>query len=198
MNYTACANDLKNLKKEYEWLKEADSISLQQSLRDLDTAYQNFFRRIKNGEKEVGFPKFKSKKNPKQSYRTQNVNDNIQIIGNKIKLPKLGLVRFSNSRNFIGKINSCTISKTNTNKYFVSVLIEEDIKELPEINNTIAFDLGIKDYITTSDFEVIKNPKILSKYEKKLIKLQRQLSRKQIGSKRYKRQVLKQLNFMKR
>jgi len=74
MNYTACANDLKNLKKEYEWLKEVDSISLQQSLRDLDTAYQNFFRRIKNGEKEVGFPKFKSKKNPKQSYRTQYVS----------------------------------------------------------------------------------------------------------------------------
>jgi len=191
MNYTACANDLKNLKKEYEWLKEADSISLQQSLRDLDTAYQNFFRRIKNGEKEVGFPKFKSKKNPKQSYRTQNVNDNIQIIGNKIELPKLGLVRFSNSRNINGKINSCTISKTNTDKYFVPVLVEEDIKELPEINNTIAFDLGIKDYITTSDFEVIENPKILGKYEKKLIKLQRQLSRKQIGSNRYKKQVLK-------
>ena len=119
MTYNACANDLKLLKKEKEWLKEVDSISLQQSLKDLDVAYQNFFRRIKNGDKQVGFPKFKSKKNPKQSYRTQNVNNNISIDGNKIKLPKLGHVKFANSRNFNGKIKNCTISKTKTNKYFV-------------------------------------------------------------------------------
>jgi putative transposase len=103
INYNACANDLKNLKNQYEWLKEVDSISLQQTLKDLDAAYQNFFRRIKNGEKKVGFPKFKTKKNPKQSYRTQNVNNNIEIKGNKIKLPKLGLVKFANSRSLMVK-----------------------------------------------------------------------------------------------
>lgn len=144
MTYNACANDLKLLKKEKEWLKEVDSISLQQSLKDLDVAYQNFFRRIKNGDKQVGFPKFKSKKNPKQSYRTQNVNNNISIDGNKIKLPKLGLVRFVNSRNFNGKIKNCTISKTKTNKYFVSVLVEEEIEELPKNNNVVGFDLGLE------------------------------------------------------
>jgi len=191
INYNACANDLKNLKNQYEWLKEVDSISLQQTLKDLDAAYQNFFRRIKNGEKQVGFPKFKTKKNPKQSYRTQNVNNNIEIKGNKIKLPKLGLVKFANSRSFNGKITSCTVSKTNTDKYFVSVLVEEEIQELPQSNNVIAFDLGIKEFLVTSDGEMIDNPKILSKYEYKLVKLQRKLAHKQKGSNRYKKQALK-------
>lgn len=191
MTYNACANDLKLLKKEKEWLKEVDSISLQQSLKDLDVAYQNFFRRIKNGDKQVGFPKFKSKKNPKQSYRTQNVNNNISIDGNKIKLPKLGLVRFANSRSFAGKIKNCTISKTKTNKYFVSVLVEEGIEELPKNNNAIGFDLGLENFLITSDGEIVENPRILNKYERKLAKLQRQLAKKQRGSNRYKKQVLK-------
>ena len=191
MTYNACANDLKLLKKEKEWLKEVDSISLQQSLKDLDVAYQNFFRRIKNGDKQVGFPKFKSKKNPKQSYRTQNVNNNISIDGNKIKLPKLGLVRFVNSRNFNGKIKNCTISKTKTNKYFVSVLVEEGIEELPKNNNAVGFDLGLENFLITSDGEIVENPRTLNKYERKLVKLQRQLAKKQKGSNRYKKQALK-------
>lgn len=191
INYNACANDLKLLKKEKEWLKEVDSISLQQSLKDLDVAYQNFFRRIKNGDKQVGFPKFKSKKNPKQSYRTQNVNNNISIDGNKIKLPKLGLVRFVNSRNFNGKIKNCTISKTKTNKYFVSVLVEEGIEELPKNNNAVGFDLGLENFLITSDGEIVENPRTLNKYERKLVKLQRQLAKKQKGSNRYKKQALK-------
>lgn len=191
MAYNACANDLKLLKKEKEWLKEVDSISLQQSLKDLDVAYQNFFRRIKNGDKQVGFPKFKSKKNPKQSYRTQNVNNNISIDGNKIKLPKLGLVRFVNSRNFNGKIKNCTISKTKTNKYFVSVLVEEGIEELPKNNNAVGFDLGLENFLITSDGEIVENPRTLNKYERKLVKLQRQLAKKQKGSNRYKKQALK-------
>ena len=191
MTYNACANDLKLLKKEKEWLKEVDSISLQQSLKDLDVAYQNFFRRIKNGDKQVGFPKFKSKKNPKQSYRTQNVNNNISIDGNKIKLPKLGLVRFVNSRNFNGKIKNCTISKTKTNKYFVSVVVEEEIEELPKNNNAVGFDLGLENFLITSDGEIVENPRTLNKYERKLVKLQRQLAKKQKGSNRYKKQALK-------
>lgn len=191
MTYNACANDLKLLKKEKEWLKEVDSISLQQSLKDLDVAYQNFFRRIKNGDKQVGFPKFKSKKNPKQSYRTQNVNNNISIDGNKIKLPKLGLVRFVNSRNFNGKIKNCTISKTKTNKYFVSVLVEEGIEELPKNNNVVGFDLGLENFLIASDGEIVENPRTLNKYERKLVKLQRQLAKKQKGSNRYKKQALK-------
>lgn len=190
MTYNACSNDLTFLKKEKEWLKEVDSVSLQQSLRDLDVAYQNFFRRMKNGDKQLGFPKFKSKKNSKQSYRTQNSKKNIDIYGNKIKLPKLGLVKFVNSRNFNGKIKNCTISKTKTNKYFVSVLVEEEIEDLPKNNNAVGFDLGLESFLITSDGEIVENPKILSKYERKLVKLQRQLAKKQKGSNRYKKQAL--------
>ena len=191
IDYNACANDLKNLKSEYEWLKEVDSISLQQSLKDLDNSYKNFFKRVKKGEKELGFPKFKSKKNPNKSYRTQNINNNISIIDNKIKIPKLKYVKFANSRDFDGKITSCTISKTSTDKYFVSVLVEEQIQELPQNNNIIGFDLGIKDYLITSDGETINNPKILRQYEQKLIKLQRQLAHKKKGSQRYRKQSKK-------
>lgn len=187
LNYYACANDLKSLKKEYEWLKEIDSISLQQTLKDLDKAYQNFFRRVKNGEKALGFPKFKSKKNPKQSYRTQMVNNNIVIESNKIKLPKLGLVKFVNSKDFDGKIKSCTISRTTTGKYFVSVLVEENIQELRQNNNAIGFDLGIFDLLITSDGEVVNNEKLTYQYEQKLTKLQRQLAKKKIGSNRYRK-----------
>lgn len=183
--YNACANDLTQLKKQYTWLKEADSISLQQILKDLDTAYNNFFK----GNNK--FPKFKSKKNPKQSYRTQNVNNGIKIESNKIKLPKLGWVKFANSRSFEGKITSCTISKTNTNKYYISVLADVEISELPISEKYIAFDLGIKDFLVTSDGEVINNPKILSKYENKLAKLQRQLAKKQKGSKNWNKQRIK-------
>lgn len=183
--YNACANDLTQLKKQYTWLKEADSISLQQTLKDLDTAYSNFFK------SNNGFPKFKSKKNPKQSYRTQNVNNAIKIESNKIKLPKLGWVKFANSRSFEGKITSCTISKTNTNKYYISVLVDVEINRLPKVEKQIAFDLGIKDFLVTSDEEIVTNPKILSKYEKKLAKLQRQLAKKQKGSKNWHKQRIK-------
>lgn len=191
-----CINDMqRTLKYEYIWLKEVDSLSLQQSLYDLDVAYQNFFRRVKNGEKELGFPKFKSRKNNKQTYRTQFVKTtnggNIKIINNKIQLPKLGLVTFANSKKFNGIIKSCTISRTPTNKYFVSISAEEEIKELPYNNSVIGFDLGLKEFLTTSDGEIVNNPRILKQYENKLTKLQRQLSSKTKGSNRYKKQSKK-------
>lgn len=185
LNYNACANDLPNLKQQYQWLREVDSIALQQALKDLDNAYNNFFN---NGH---GFPKFKSKKNPKQSYRTQNVNNNIRIERNKIKLPKLGWVKFRNSRNFSGRIVSCTITKTNTDKYFISVLVEEEIQQLPPTDKVISFDLGIKYYLVTSEGEIVENPKTLYKYERKLAKLQRKLAKKQKGSNRYKKHAKK-------
>jgi len=185
LNYNACANDLPNLKQQYQWLREVDSIAVQQALKDLDNAYNNFFN---NG---YGFPKFKNKKNPKQSYRTQNVNNNIRIERNKIKLPKLGWVKFRNSRNFSGRIVSCTITKTNTDKYFISVLVEEEIQQLPPTDKVISFDLGIKYYLVTSEGEIVENPKTLYKYERKLAKLQRKLAKKQKGSNRYKKHAKK-------
>lgn len=182
--YNVQANDLTNIKNKYIWLKEVDSISLQQTLKDLDIAYNKFF-------KGSGFPKYKSKKNPKQSYRTQNINNSIRIENNKIKLPKLGWIKFANSRSFDGKITSCTITKTNSGKYYISVLADVEIKQLPKTDNVIAFDLGLKDFLVTSKGEVISNPKILKDYENKLAKLQRQLAKKQKGSKNWYKQKLK-------
>ena len=190
LSYNDNANDLKNLKKEYEWLKEVDSISLQQTLKDLDQAYKNFFRRIKKGE-GVGFPKFKSKKNNKQSYRTQFTNNNIEIKDNKIKLPKLKWVKFANSRIFNGKIKSATISKTNTNKYYVSVLVETENIKLKTNENQVGIDLGLKDFAITSDGVVYENPKFLRTLEYKIKFQQRALSRKKKGSNNYKKNKIK-------
>lgn len=189
LTYNDNASSLTFLKKELKWLKEVDSIGLQQTLKDLNLAYQNFFRRIKKGE-NPGFPKFKSKRNPKQSYRTQNVNNNIQVFDNQIKLPKLGLVSFKNSREFNGKINSATISRTSTNKYFVSILVKTEIYNLPKIDNSIGLDLGIKDFLITSNGEIIKNPKFLRKLEDKLKFQQRALSRKKLYSRNWYKQKL--------
>lgn len=185
LNYNDNANNLKELKKEYNWLKEVESTSLQQTLKDLDTAYKNFFRRVKQGGGELGFPKFKSKKNNKQSYRCQCVNNNIDIIDNKIKLPKLGLVKFVNSRQFNGKIKNATLSKTNSGKYLVSILVETENFKLQPSDNQVGIDLGLKEFAITSDGVVYHNPKFLRRLEHKIKFQQRALSRKKKGSSNY-------------
>ena len=191
LNYNDNANNLKLLKKEYEWLKEVESTSLQQTLRDLDQAYKNFFRRVKQGGDKAGFPKFKSKRNNKQSYRCQVVNNNICVGENRIKLPKLGMVKIRNSKQFNGVIKNATISKTNTNKYYVSLCVDVENYILPKNDFKVGIDLGIKEFCVMSDGVVINNPKILYHYQDKLTKLQRQLAHKTIGSNRYNKQKLK-------
>lgn len=179
MSYVECANNMKSLKKQYEWLKEVDAISLQQSLRDLDKAYKNFF----NGN---GFPKFKSKHNHNQSYRTQMVNDNIKIEGNKIKLPKIGWVEFKKHRKIQGKILNATVSRTSSNKCFVSICCTNvEGEKLPQNSNAIGIDVGIKSFCAMSNEKTIENPKYLQKSYEKLIKAQRRLSSKTKGSKNY-------------
>ena len=182
MNYNACCNDLKNLKKEFEWLKEVDSTSMQSSLKNLDTAYQNFFRRVKQGDIKAGFPKFKSKKESKKSYKTKYTNNNIQVFDNKIKLPKLGLVKCKVSKQIQGRILNTTISQNPSGKYFVSICCTD--VEIPQYLPTgfvVGVDLGIKDFCITSDGTKIENPKYFAKSERKLAKLQRELSRKTKG-----------------
>ena len=191
LSYNDNANDLKLLKKEYEWLKEVESTSLQQTLRDLDQAYKNFFRRIRQGGDKAGFPKFKSKKNNKQSYRCQVVSNNICVNENRVKLPKLGMVKIRNSKQFNGIIKNATISKTNTNKYYVSLCVDVENYILPKNDFKVGIDLGIKEFCVMSDGVVINNPKILYHYQDKLTKLQRQLAHKTIGSNRYNKQKLK-------
>lgn len=187
MNYYDCAKDLTLLKKENEWLKEVDSVALQQSLRNLDTAFQNFFRRVKNKEKS-GYPKFKSKKNRHKSYRTSYANNNIKVLDNKIQLPKLGLVKCKATRQIKGRILSATISQNPNGKYFVSLCCTDiEIDSLPNTGCVVGIDMGLKSFAITSDGVEYSNPKYFSKSQKKLAKLQRRLARKsRVGNRREK------------
>lgn len=166
-------------KKEFEWLKEVDSLALSNAQMNLQTAYNNFFKRP-----EMGFPKFKSKKNHHYSYTTNNQSGNIYVSDRHIKLPKIGLVRVKKHRNFEGLIKKVTVSKTPSGKYYVAILVNQEEKEkLPKIDKQIGIDLGIKEFAITSDGEMIKNPKYLHKSKKRLKKLQKDLSRCKKGSK---------------
>lgn len=166
-------------KKEFPWLKEVDSLALANAQMNLQKAYNNFFSRP-----EVGFPKFKSKKNHCYSYTTNNQRGSICVLDGYIKLPKIGLVKVKKHRDFEGIIKSVTVSKIPSEKYYVSVLINcEEQEKLPKTESTIGIDLGIKEFAITSNGEMIKNPKCFRKAERKLRKLQKDLSRCQKGSK---------------
>ncbi|MFF2531076.1 IS200/IS605 family element RNA-guided endonuclease TnpB [Brevibacillus sp. NPDC058079] len=173
LNYNDCSALLTQLKKEFEWLKEVDSTALQSTLKDLDSSYKKFFKEKK------GYPKFKSKKNPKQSYTCKM---DIKIERNRIKLPKLGWVSFAKSREVEGRILSATIRCNPSGKYFVSVLCETESQLLPKVEQTVGIDLGIKDFAILSTGEKVANPKYYRKYEKQLAKWQRIQSRRQKGS----------------
>lgn len=181
---------LPKLKKEYEWLKEVDSTSLQATIDDLDSAYQNFFREIKKCNKQ-GFPKFKSKRNPKRSYESKCVNNNIQIDDNVIKLPKLKWIKAKITQPVNGKILNATISRTPTNKYFVSLCCKVEIEQLEEVDSNIGIDLGLKEFAICSNGEIYHNPKWLRKLNYRLKLEQRKLSKMKIGSNNWNKQRLK-------
>ena len=179
IGYNRCSADLTQLKKELVWLKEIDSTALQSSLEDLDRAYKNFFRRIKNGDFKTGFPKFKSKQCSKKSYKSKGV----KLVDGFVQLPKLGLVKCEVSRKIDGRILSATISQNPSGEYFVSICCADvNVSKFLVINSNIGIDLGIKEFAIISNGEHIENPKFLKLSEKKLAKLQRELSRKKIGS----------------
>ena len=187
-NKTAC-NDYVNqvLKKEYEWLKEVDKFALTNSVYNMDSAYQNFFK------KHSGFPKFKSKHNHKKSYTTNFTNNNIEVSfeNSRIKLPKLKWVKAKVHREFVGRIKSATISQVPSGKYFVSVLIETEHTSMKSTGCCVGFDLGIKDLLITSDGEKKENHKHIKKYEDKLAKEHRKLSHKKKGSNNWNKQRIK-------
>lgn len=177
VSYVQCANDMKNLKSELEWLKEVDSTSLQSSLKDLDMAYQKFFK------EHSGFPKFKSKKDNHKSYKSKYTNGNIQCLDKYIKLPKLGYVKTKNKLIPQGRIVNATISQEPSGKYFVSLCcVDVPERKTNPTGNAIGIDLGLKEFAITSDGEMISNPKYLAKQQRKLTKLQILLSRKTKGS----------------
>ena len=187
MKYYECCKDLTKLKAELEWLKEPDKCALQNCLKDLNAAYQNFFR-----DKTIGYPKFKSKKTHRFSYRTNYTNGNIEFLNGKIKLPKLGWLKTRDNQIPQGRIVNATISQEPSGKYYVSICCTDvDIKPLPKIDKQIGIDLGIKDFCITSIGDKYENPKRLAKSQQKLVRLQRSLSRKTRGGRNWQKARIK-------
>ena len=164
LTYGTCSAKLPAMKKEFVWLKEVDSIAIQSSVRNLADAYTRFFK------KQNSAPRFKSKKNNVQSYTTKQTNENIAVVGNKIKLPKLGLVRFAKSREVKGRIVHATIRRNPSGRYFVSLLVETEGQELPKTHSYIRIDVASmheyisnarKDYVDKISTEIIKNHDVI-------------------------------------
>lgn len=192
MTYNQCSKDLTSLKQELEWLKEVDKDSLQKSLKDLDISYKNFFK------SNFGFPKFKSKKDRHKSYRTSCTHNNIKYLTNKIQLPKLGKVRITDKMIPNGRILNATISQEPDGKYYVSLCCTDvEFKQLPKTNNNVGIDLGIVDFAIQSDGIRISNPRFFEQSEKKLAKLQRELSRKTIGGSNWNKSRIKVAKLQK-
>ena len=168
------------LKKNHKFLNEVDSTTLQNAVGNVDNAYSRYYSKL------GGKPKFKSKKNEIQSYKTKfnktPKGGSIRIEGNHIQLPKLGLVKFAKSREVVGNIQNATIRRTPSGKYFISIACKVDIKELAKTTKKVGVDVGLKDFATMSNGQVLENPKYFRKSEKRLAKLQKDLARKVYGS----------------
>ena len=179
LTFLGLGSELVKLKKENIWMKEVNSQSLLASLKNLDNAYTRFFREKK------GFPKFKSKYNPKQSFQCPQ-HCAVDFEKGLLNIPKVKNIKTVFHRQFEGDIKTVTISKVPSGKYYVSILVE-DGKSLPikpklDRNDAIGIDIGLKDFVVTSDGDKIANPKYLRKSEERLARRQRKLSVKKKGS----------------
>lgn len=161
---------------ELNFLKEPDKFALQNSLKDLDMAFKN----MSHGS---CYPKYKSKHDHHDSYRTQFTNNNISIDSTYIKLPKLGYVKYRDKKTPKGKISNVTISKTPSGKFYASVCVETQVEKVfAKTNRNIGIDLGIKDFCVISNGIKIENPRFLEKILQKIQKSQQALARKTKGS----------------
>ena len=185
LSYNDCSAMLTQLKKELTWLKEVDSTALQSSLRFLDDSFKRFFSR------QNDYPRFKSRKNPVQSYTSKFTNNNIAVEDSFLKLPKLGLVRYAKSREVDGRIISATVSRKPSGKFFVSLLAETEVSELPKTGIACGVDVGLKDFAVLSDGSGHTNPRFFRSLEAKLAKEQRILSRRVKYSSNWYKQKLK-------
>ena len=177
-----CMKLLPQLKKQYEWLTEVDSISLQSSVEDMDKAYQNFFRGLKFGQK-VNFPKFKAKHFSERAFRSKKIGNNIRVSEKAICLPKLGWVKWKYSRPVEGRILHVTVKQVSSGKYFISVCCTDvERKTLPQTDAKVGLDMGISAFCTDSNGNTYSNEKHLTKAEAKLRREQRKLSRRKPGS----------------
>lgn len=175
LNKYETVKSVKELKKHYTFLKEVDSIALQKSVEVLADSFDRYYK------KQNKYPKFKTKKNPIQSYTTKYTNGNIDVINNYIKLPKLGLVRFAKSREVNGRILNATIRRNPSGKYFLSIGTETEVGGLPKTQSAVGIDVGLKDFAILSDGTIYSNPKFFRILEKKLAKAQRILNRRTTG-----------------
>lgn len=183
MMYTQCKqyvskfdliNQLPEVKKVegYEWIKNVSSQTLQSVIERLDNSFQRFFKL------GTGFPKFAKK----YKYKSFLVKQGVEIHGNCIKLPKIGLIKFFNSRQIESKIKTATIRKE-ADGWYISLVFEGVTKDLPFNTKEIGLDLGIKYFAVTSNEDKIANPRTYRKYEADLATLQRSKDRKEKGSK---------------
>lgn len=188
LSYIKLSSILTKLKQRKAWLYEVDAVALQQCLKDLDAAYIKFF----NG---AGYPKFKTKRG-KNSYRT-NCNLHLDQDNKKIKIPKIGWIKFRDKTNFNGlkKIYNITISKTSSGKYFASISAEVDITAFAKTKKSCGIDLGLKNFCILNDGTKFENPKFLVNNEKRLRLLQKSLNRKVYGSKNYEKTRIKLAKF---
>lgn len=183
-NYYVQAKALTQLKQQEDtiWLKEVNSQTLQFALRSLDTAFINFFKG------KAQFPKFKSRKHK----NTFTVPQFGKLKDGKIILPKFkDGIKVKQHRKVEGKIGKMNITKTPTGKYYVSIFTEQEVEDLPKTNKQVGIDLGLKDFVITSDNKKFKNNRYTKKYAKQLKKAQHHLSRKQKGSNGFEKQKLK-------
>ena len=183
-NYYKQAASLTKLKKEEgtEWLKEVNSQSLQFALKSLDTAFTNFFRG------NAKFPRFKSRRH-KNSFTVPQFG---RIEDGKLNIPKFkDGIKINLHRELKGKIGKMSILRTPTGKYFVSIFTEQEVEQLPKTNKVVGCDLGIKDFVITSDNKKFKNNRYTKRYARKLKEAQQHLSRKQKGSNGFEKQKLK-------
>ena len=183
---------LTQLKKENQWLREPDKDALQKSLKNLDMAYQKFFKEY------TGCPKFKSNKNQYKSYRTSCSHNGIRFEGKHIRLPKLGNVKIRNKQIPTGRILNATISQEPNGHYYCSICCTDvDMTQHHKTGKNVGIDLGIVDFAILSDGSKIENPRFYERSEKKLAKLQRSLSRKTIGGKNWNKARIKVAKLQK-
>jgi putative transposase len=164
-------------KEEFPWMYEVSKCAPQEAIRDLDSAFKNFFRGVKKGQK-IGFPKFKSKHKSKPSF---TISFGFYVTNSTINIPKVGYVKLKEKDYIPTKdihINSMTVSKT-AGRWFVSVQVSQEISEPPKPETVIGVDVGIKTLATCSNGEVFENSKNLKKSQKKLAHAQKNLARKQ-------------------
>jgi len=177
LSYSKCSALIPELKDEYHWLREVDSIALQSSVKFLGESFDRFFKKL------GGYPNFKSKKYSTQAYTTKLTNGNIAILENYIKLPKLGLVKFAKSREVGGKIVKATIKRSSTGKYYVSIVCEVEMQPFERTNQSVGIDLGLTHFATLSSGKKVDNLHFSKEMAQKLDREQSKLSKRALLAK---------------